>query len=230
MAQVESPPTELTLADLTCQFGAMPAWRIRTTPAPGTATEEDVIEIEASEHRVCELVDGILVEKTVGYRESYLAVELATELWTFVKPRRLGIVTGEGGMMRLFPGLIRIPDVAFAGRDKFPDLRLPADPVPSLAPDLAVEVLSEGNTPEEMSRKLHDYFDVGVRLVWYFDPRRKTVQVFTGPETAKLLGEHDTLTGGDVLPGFTLSLKAFYGEPLAEPGDPSTVQAPKSAL
>lgn len=222
MAQVESPPTELTLADLSRLFGAMPAWRIRTVPTPGTATEEDVIEIEGKEHRLCELVEGVLVEKTVGYRESYLAVQLVTELWSFVKPRKLGIVTGEGGMMRLFPGLIRIPDVAFAGRDKFPDLRLPTDPVPSLVPDLAVEVLSEGNTPEEMSRKLAEYFDTGVRVVWYFDPRRKTVQIFTGPETATLLTERDTLTGGDVLPGFTLSIKAFYEEPLADIGEPPT--------
>lgn len=79
MAQVESPPTELTLADLSRQFGAMPAWRIRTAPTPGTATEDDVIEIEAKEHRLCELVDGVLVEKTGGYRESYLAGVLVRE-------------------------------------------------------------------------------------------------------------------------------------------------------
>lgn len=217
MAQVESPPTELTLVDLSRQFGAMPAWRIRTTPTPGAATEDDVIDIEAKEHRLCELIDGVLVEKTAGYRESYLAVALVSELWNFVKPRKLGLVTGEGGMMRLFPGLVRIPDAAFASRDKFPDLRLPDEPVPALVPDLAVEVLSEGNTAEEMSRKLAEYFDAGVRLVWYFDPRRKTVQVFTGPETSQLLNERDTLTGGEVLPGFTLSLQAFFQEPLEEP-------------
>lgn len=214
MAQVESPPNELTLADLSRQFGAMPAWRIRTAPMPGTATEEDVIEIEAKENRLCELVDGVLVEKTVGYRESYLACELVSELRNFVKPRKLGIVTGEGGMMRLFPGLVRIPDAAFAGRDKFPDLRLPAEPAPALVPDLAAEVLSEGNTAEEMSRKLVDYFEAGVRLVWYFDPRHKTVKVFTAPETSQLLSERDILTGGDALPGFTLSLKTFFQEPL----------------
>lgn len=216
MAQVDSPPIEHTLADLTRQFGAMPAWRIRTFPTPGTAIEEDVIEIEVKESRLCELVDEALVEKTVGYRESYLAIELARELGNFVKPRKLGIVTGEWGMVRLFPGLIRIPDVAFVGRDKFPDLRLPTEAAPSLVPDLAGEVLSTGNTPEEMSRKLQDYFDVGVRLVWYFDPRRKTVQVFTGPERSQLLSVRDTLTGGDVLSGFTLSLQAFFEEPLAD--------------
>lgn len=86
-------------------------------------------------------------------------------------------------------------------------------------PDLAAEMLSEGNTSQEMSRKLADYSDAGVRLVWYFDPRQRTVQVFTAPGTAQLLTEHDVLTGGDVLPGFSLALEEFFRDPLEEPGD-----------
>lgn len=216
MAQVESPSSNVTLVDLTQWFGAMPAWRIRTVPVPGTATETDVAEIEATENRLCELVDGVLVEKIMGYLESCLAVELVRVLANFVKPRKLGIVSGEAGMMRLFPGLVRIPDAAFAGREKFPNRRMPRESVPSLVPDLAAEILSEGNTAQEMARKLTDYFGAGVRLVWYFDPRQRTVQVFTGPTTGRLLHEHDTLTGGDVLPGFTLSLKEFFQDPLED--------------
>ena len=214
MVQVESPPTEITLADLNERFGAMPAWRIRTEPKPGTATEEDVVEIEARENRLCELIDGILVEKDVGYWESCLAVKLVALLWNFVEPRKLGVVSGEGGMMRLFPGLVRIPDAAFASRDKFPGPELPREPIPSLVPDLAAEILSRGNTPKEMSEKLADYFECGVRLVWYFDPKKRTVQVFYSPENSELLRDGDTLTGSDVLPGFTLSLKEFYQHPL----------------
>ena len=220
MAHVESPPHEVTLADLSERFGAMPAWRIRTLPAPGTATEQDVIEVEASEKRLCELVDGVLVEKTMGYLESCLAVELVRLLANFVKPRKLGIVSGPDGMMRLFSGLIRIPDAAFASREKFAGRRIPREPVPALVPDLAVEILSAGNTEHEMSRKLADYFEAGVRLVWLFDPRQRTVLVFTGPEAVQLLHERDTLTGGDVLPGFTLSLEEFFREPLAD--EPAT--------
>jgi Uma2 family endonuclease len=58
--------------------------------------------------------------------------------------------------------------------------------------------------------------------LWYFDPRRKTVRVFTGTGNSELLSEHDNLTGGDVLPGFTLSIKAFFQEPLEEAGGGST--------
>ena len=75
---------DMTVADLLERFGPMPAGRIRTNPLPGTATEQDVIDIEARESRLCELVDGVLVEKTVGVYESYLAMEIGSILMEFV--------------------------------------------------------------------------------------------------------------------------------------------------
>jgi Uma2 family endonuclease len=212
MAHVESPPASLTLTDLVERFGPMPAWRIRSVPAPGTATEQDVVDVEVRENRLCELVYGVLVEKTVGFYESILAVRLARRLGDFVDASNLGVVTGEGGMMRLFPGLVRIPDVAFASWKEFPE-GLTDEPVPNVVPDLAVEVLSEGNTKQEMDGKLDDYFGAGVRLVWFVEPRKKTVQVFTAKDTSTLLDENATLTGGDVLAGFSLPLKSFFTKP-----------------
>ena len=209
MAHVESPPAPLTLTDLAELFGPMPAWRIRNVPAPGTATERDVVDIEARENRLCELIDGVLVEKTVGFYESFLAVRLAGRLENFVEANHLGVVTGEGGMMQLFPGLVRIPDVAFASWKEFPD-GLTDEAVPKVVPDVAVEVLSEGNTKQEMDGKLDDYFGAGVRLVWFVEPRKKTVEVFTARDSSTLLDESATLTGGDVLPGFSLPLKPFF--------------------
>ncbi|HQU41587.1 MAG TPA: Uma2 family endonuclease, partial [Pirellulales bacterium] len=102
----------MTLTDLAELFGPMPAWRIRSVPVPGTATEQDVIDIEEHENRLCELVEGVLVEKTVGFYESVIAVAIARRLGDFVEAHNLGVVSGEGGMMRLFPGMVRIPDVA----------------------------------------------------------------------------------------------------------------------
>jgi Uma2 family endonuclease len=212
MAHVESPPISLTLTDLAERFGSMPAWRIRNAPAPGTATEQDVIDIEARENRLCELVDGVLVEKTVGFFESIFAIRLARRLGDFVDENNLGVVTGEGGMMRLFPGLVRIPDVAFASWKEFPD-GVTDEPVPNIVPDLAVEVLSEGNTKQEMDGKLEDYFGAGVRLVWFIEPRKKTVEVFTSKDASTVLSQNATLTGGDVLPGFSLALKSFFAKP-----------------
>lgn len=201
---------ELTLADLHDLFGPMPAWRIRRDPPPGTATERDVIRIEAQEDRLCELVDGILVEKTVGFEESQLAMEIGFRLIGFVKPRKLGIVTGEAGTIKLALGLVRIPDVAFFSRDRLPGGKSPRAPIPNLVPDLAVEVLSEANTRREMDNKLKDYFRAGVRLVWYVDPREREVTVYTSPRKRTVLTEKGTLTGGDVLPGFELKLRELF--------------------
>ena len=205
-----------TVVDLADRFGAMPLSRIRRVPVPGTATEQDVIEIDAHEDRLCELVDGILVEKTVGAFESYLAVFLARLLGNYVETDRLGIVLGEGGMMRLAPGLVRIPDVSFISRDRLPGHRVPREPIPDLAPDLAVEVISRSNTREEMQRKLHDYFAAGVRLVWYvYHTPRREVWAYVSPEEYSVVCEDETLTGGDVLPGFRLALADLFAEPSA---------------
>src|SRR5262249_3463435 len=93
-----------TLADLLEYLGGVSPKRIRFRPAPGTATEEDVLAIHDHEDRVYELVYGVLVEKTMGLRESLLAIALASILWGFVRPRNLGLVTGADGTMRLVPG------------------------------------------------------------------------------------------------------------------------------
>src|SRR5262249_3919599 len=139
-----------TLQDLVDQLGNIPLYRVRMSPPPGMATEADVLEAKSRYNRLCELVDGVLVEKGMGYAESLLAAALIQILRNFVTPRRLGLVAAPDGMVRLFPGLIRIPDVSFASWDRFPDRKIPKSPVPSLAPDLAIEVLSESNTAAEM--------------------------------------------------------------------------------
>lgn len=147
----------VTIADLLRRLGNIPATRVRLNPMPGTATEKDVIRILGDENRPCELVEGTLVEKAIGYAESEIAGYLITCLNNFVLPRKMGIVTGESGAVRLFPGLVRIPDVAFASWDRFPGRRRPTTPVPHVAPDLVVEVLSKSNTKAEMARKLGEY-------------------------------------------------------------------------
>ncbi len=203
-------PTTWTIADLLEQFGPMPAYRIRTQPAPGQATEQDVLDIESRENRLCELVHGVLVEKPMGYEESRFAACLIFFLESFLQIHDLGIVAGEAGMLRLAPGLVRIPDVSFVSWQRYGKQKKTRKAIPDLVPDLAVEILSEGNTQEEMDRKLVEYFALGVRLVWYIDLRARTVAVYTAPDKLTLLHEKQTLDGGDVLPGFTLSLRTYF--------------------
>jgi Uma2 family endonuclease len=202
-----------TAVDLAESFGPIPLARIRTNPPPGQASEQDVIAIHDHEDRLCELVDGVLVEKTVGAYESYLAILLARHLGNFVEAQRLGIVLGSDGMMRLAPGLVRIPDVSFISFDRLPNRQVPRDAIAKLAPDLAVEIISKGNTRQEMDRKLRDYFAGGVRLVWYVYPTERAVRIYTAAERSATIREPESLDGGDVVPGFILPLGALFAEP-----------------
>jgi Uma2 family endonuclease len=215
MTTMHSPPTRTTatetLADLLERLGGISPARIRMAPAPGLATEADVIDIENRENRLFELIEGVLVEKAMSYRESALAIAIAAALRDFVKPKKLGIVTGADGMMRLFPGLVRIPDVAFASRERFSGGEVSSEAIAGFAPDLAVEVLSEGNTKAEMNLKRTHYFDSGVRLVWLIDLKTRTALVFTGVDRVTVLNLEQSLDGGDVLPGFKLPLRDVFG-------------------
>jgi Uma2 family endonuclease len=211
MTAVEAPPrTEDTLADLLERIGSVPLNRIPSRPAPGTATEADVLALHDHENRLFELVEGVLVEKAMGYYESVLAGVLIHLLHAFLEEHDLGVVAGEGGMLRLAPGLVRIPDVSFVSWDQIPGREIPKEPIPDLAPDLAVEVLSTGNTEPEMALKVREYFDAGCRLVWLVEPESRTARAFTHPERFSTVAADGELDGGDVIPGFRLSLDDWF--------------------
>jgi Uma2 family endonuclease len=201
-----------TIQDLVEALGNIPLSRIRLNPPPGQATEADVIHAKSRHHRLCELVDGVLVEKPMGYRESLLALYLAGYLIELVDGLNLGVVSGADGMMRLFPGLVRIPDVAFASWDRFPGRKIPQEPIPSLVPDLAIEVLSESNTVKEMERKRGEYFASGVCVVWEVDPRSRSVTVYTPDGSETTCSSPDHVVCGDILPGFSLDLDELFGK------------------
>jgi Uma2 family endonuclease len=203
-------PGPPTIADLLERLGDIPAERVRSQPYPGTATERDVIEVHDRENRLCELVDGTLVEKVMGFDESRFALLLGTYLVNYLDQHDLGAAVGADGMMRLFPGLVRIPDTAFISWGRYPKGKRRRGEIPTVVPDLVVEVLSKGNTPKEMARKLDEYFRVGVRLVWYVDPKKRTVRVYTARDRSIVLREDQTLDGGDVLPGFALSIRDWF--------------------
>jgi len=208
MSQATKVPTPFrTVAELLHRLGDIPARRVRLRPTPGTATERDLL---GPENRRCELVQGVLVEKAMGYDESLLGMELGALLHAFVKRYRLGEVTGPDGTMRLMPGLVLIPDIAFTCRARLPKKGQPRSSIPDLAPDLAVEILSKSNTKAEIKRKLQEYFAAGVRLVWLIDPKSRSAIVHTSPKTMTRLGPDQALDGGAVLPGFTLALAELF--------------------
>jgi Uma2 family endonuclease len=207
------PRKSWTVADLYHRFGPIPFERIRQNPPPGSGTVDDVVRLNDHEDRLYELVDGILVEKTVGYKESFLAAEILTLLNIFVKLHALGLVAGEGGMLQLAINLVRIPDVSFISWERVPGGEVPEEPVPRVVPDLVVEVISKSNTRKEMEEKLAEYFEKGVRLVWYVRPKSRVVDVYTAPDHFTRLTASMRLDGGDVLPGFSVSVGELFEMP-----------------
>jgi Uma2 family endonuclease len=203
-------PVYRTLAALYRRIGPIPPARIRLSPPPGLAEEHHVLEIAEQENRLCELVDGVLIEKDMASFESHVTAVLIYLLMAYLENHDQGIALASDGMLRLAPGVVRIPDVSFISWEQLPGRFFPDEAIASLYPDLAIEVLSAGNTPGEMRRKLRDYFKAGTRLVWFITPKTRTAEVYTSPRRPKKLTETDTLDGGSVLPGFNLPLRTLF--------------------
>jgi Uma2 family endonuclease len=201
-----------TLADLVRELGDVPLSRICRNPPPGKATERHLLRfLHAADKRLYELVDGTLVEKPMGYKESSLAAVLIGRLvvWN-AAAGDVGNIAGADGTVRLLGRQVRMPDVSFTRWDRLPGGRLPAEAIPDFAADLAVEVLSASNTPAEIARKLGEYFACGAKLVWVIDPAARTVRAYTGPADVTPFAASDALDGGGVLPGFRLPLAELF--------------------
>ncbi len=200
------------LAQVVDRLGGIPLDRIVWKPFPGTATEADQIRyVDGDDKRLVELLDGILVEKAMGLRESFLASWIATCLNNFVVPRKLGLVSVADGLVRLFPGLVRIPDVAYFPLIGFDSPRDANRAIGTVAPALAVEIRSATNTRKELEKKTKDYFRAGTQIVWLVQPASQTVQVYTALDTSVVLKAPEVLDGGRLLPGFHLPVADLFG-------------------
>ena len=203
-------PRFATVADLLKRLGDVPAERVRLDPHPGTAKERDVIAARERDGVLCELVDGVLVEKPMGSEESNWTAFLIWHLMNVVVRDDLGKVYAPDGPVRLAPGLVRYPDVAFTSWERLP--KSAPTPITEVVPDLAAEILSKSNTKKEMTRKVDEYFGAGVRLVWLVDPRKREVRVYNSPAAPVVLTADDVLDGGDVVPGFRLALAEWFAQ------------------
>lgn len=208
MSTILEEPVD-TLGDLLERLGGIPPDRVLMHPQPGTATEADLLRLPNDVRRMCELVDGTLVMKAMGAPESVIAYALGRFLFPYLVLHDIAVVLGPDGHTRYFGNQIRMPDVAVILRSRLPRGKFPRSPICPVPPDLAIEVVSPGNTRKEIARKLRTFFDSGVRLVWVVDPRKRTVRVHTSPDRYTTLGEDDTLDGGEILPEFTVSIREW---------------------
>ena len=154
-------------------------------------TPEDLLAMPDGDRY--ELVDGQLVERTMGALSTYIAGELFLLLGAFCKGHCLGWVFPGECSYQCFPDApkkVRKPDVSFIRRGRLPGERIPEGHVP-IPPDLAAEVISPNDLAYETDKKVEEYLGAGVRLVWVVNPKR-TQSLLIGP-TARSDGYVSTM-------------------------------------
>ena len=194
-----------SLADLVGGLGGIPLERIRLYPAPGTATEEDVVQT-----RCCELLDGVLVEKAMGWEESTWAALLIQILGRYLVENPIAIIAGADGLTRLAPGRVREPDVAVYLLNRFPGGKAKPQAICDRPPNWAIEILSRSNTLKEMEIKRQHYFEAGVQRVWIVDPRSRTVEDWSSPTLMHSLMAQDVADLDSILPGLQLKIGDWF--------------------
>lgn len=174
--------------------------------------ERDYLSPENS-NRLFELIHGEVHEKMPTQQHGLIASNINLELALYARQTK----TGRPGIevRHQIPEdrrNSRLPDVSFVCT------KGPLVEHGSVAgmPDLAVEIKSPTDTITEMRETAAYYVANGSRLVWLVYPNYRLVEVYRPDTDVEILGEDDTLTGGDVLPGFSLSVRTLFADPLAE--------------
>jgi Uma2 family endonuclease len=181
-------------------------------------TPEDLLAMPDGESY--ELVDGQLVERTMGIESSWVGTRLIYLLQRFCEDHPVGWTLQAESGYQCFPhrpALVRRPDVSFIRYGRFPGGVLPKGWA-KIRPDLAVEVVSPNETVYELDDKLEDYEKVATPLVWVVNPNSRTVMVYRNDGPVSRLHEDDELSGEDIIPGFRCQVRDILPtrEPRAE--------------
>jgi Uma2 family endonuclease len=170
----------------------------------GPASGEDIERYE--------VVDGVRVEREpMGAFETVLASWLCHVMNSFAAGKKLGLAVNEVlFVLNTARNLNRRPDVAFVSYARWPASMVAREPAWNVVPDLAIEIVSPTNLVQEIDRKITDYFQAEVRLVWVFYPDSGRVYVYQSPRDVSILERTGTLDGGEVLPGFRLRITDLY--------------------
>ncbi|HEU5116690.1 MAG TPA: Uma2 family endonuclease, partial [Isosphaeraceae bacterium] len=159
-----------------------------------------------------ELVDGDLVERPVSKTSSLIAMMVGRKIGNHCDSTGSAWIFGPDLGCRCFPDdpdRVRKPDVSVVLKP-----RMPADQLEggflTIAPDLAVEVISPNDLAEDVERKIMEYLSAGVRLVWVVYPSTRSVHVFRADGSTTAVRESDRLDGGEVLPGFSVAVADLF--------------------
>jgi Uma2 family endonuclease len=168
-----------------------------------TITDGELLRLPKDGNKY-EVVDGELRMSPAGLRHERIVARLIGLLAPFVKERRLGDVLGSNVLYIHPSGTKRAPydRIGAAGRLE----RYQHAVFPELAPDLAVEVMSPGDSPRQVLDRVGEYLQAGVRLVWVIEPEGRTASVYRTLTDVRTVDENGSLEATDVLPGFRCAL------------------------
>jgi Uma2 family endonuclease len=182
-----------------------------TGVAEGSLSLEKFLQLpDENEHRI-ELAKGRLVrEPRPGAEHGWLVGNVFRELDSYVRERGLGLAIIETGfLLAVDPPTVRGPDVALISSANLPPGKIPIG-FWTVAPDLAVEVVSPSNTVAEIQEKVLEYLAAGTQMVWVVDPRTRSVTTYGSLDEIRILTEADTVEGGEVIPGFRLEVADLF--------------------
>ena len=197
---------------------------ITSSLPPAEAELDDLYEVvdgqrvwprisEPDNDHLFEIVDGQPREiPRMGALAATIASFLVTHLNIFAWPRKLGFAVAEVMFQLQADRPQRRPDVAFVGAERWRASSPRTDDPPAwdVVPTIAAEVVSPSNNAEEIEKKLQDYFDAGVQLVWVIYPVIRRVYVYESLTQVHILTAADALEGGNVLAGFRLPLADLF--------------------
>ena len=182
-----------------------------TLTKPVTAGE--LLDMPADGYRY-ELVEGELRRMSpAGDEHGLVGMELAIPLGSHVRKNKLGklYLAETGFQIRTNPDTVRAPDIAFVRLERIKETP-PTQGYRVGAPDLAVEVVSPGETVSEVEEKVAEWLEGGARMVWVVSPKLHTVTVYLSLIDIVTLTAKDDLDGADVVPGFHMKVAEIFGQ------------------
>ena len=173
-------------------------------PKPIKMTLEEFLESDLEGY---EYIKGELIPvPPTSMEHGDISADLFWFLSLHVRENQLGRVYMPDTGFRVGERVL-MPDIAFLSNEHIPADRSKASPVP---PDLAVEVVSRTDIGYQIEEKAFAYLEAGTQLVWVLKPVSKTVTVYRSEVDITLLTRNDTLTGENVVEGFSCQVAELF--------------------
>lgn len=181
-----------------------------TAPTPTQLVTGDELA-QMPDVEFCELVNGKIISMSpTNWKHGRYVSTISWHLEDFVQQNPVGVVlSGEVGVFtRRNPDTVRGVDVALISHERLAQVHSAS--FLDVAPEVVVEVISPGNTWQEMRQKIDEYFEAGVMQLWIVEPERKQLLVYDAPTRFDVFTTDDTLAGTGVLYGFTLDVGKLF--------------------